>query len=214
MEVDIIRAAFKAVGLRTEFVYLPNLRLPVEFSQGSVDCVCANVAYDLAADSGREAHRSDVTIEYQNYVVTLGDEAEVITKLEDMSDMSVLAFNNAVKYLGPEFAAMAENNPQYQELADQQLQVRMLYSRRVNAVVSDKRIFLYWRSKLRESAVGKSLDLTPEVVFHPIFEPAPRNLFFRAEPLRKLFNEGLSLIRKGGVFEAIIDRYVGAEMNG
>lgn len=209
MEVDLIRESFALAGLDAKFVYLPNLRLPVAFANGEVDCVCANAAYDLADDSGREVFGSPVTIAYQNYAISLGKSHFTIESLDDLKDKRVLGFNNATKYLGPGFAAMAKANPRYTELADQALQVRMLYSGRVDVVVSDKRIFLWWRSLLRRSDIAHTLELDRPPVFHPIFPPASRRLHFGKSETRDAFNRGFGLFRAGAGLEALSRRYLG-----
>lgn len=213
IEVDTIREAFKAVGYDVQFVYLPNLRLPVAFGSGTVDAVATNASYDLAADSGAPAYYSDVTVVFRNYAVSLKKSSFSINSTGDLADKSVLGFNNAVKYLGKEYAAMAESNSKYSELADQALQVRMLFSGRVDVVISDKRIFHYWRKMLSRSSVADAVALDQKVEFHPIFPSAPRHVGFRNEKLRELFNEGLNSLRQSGTLASIETRYAGIEIN-
>jgi len=211
VEVDIIREAFRAVGHDAAFVYLPNLRLPLAFAQGTVECVAVNAAYDLAGDSGRAAYSSDITVVFQNYAVTLQKSHVSIASIQDLGGKKVLAFNNASKYLGPEFAAMAKSNPGYRELADQSLQVRMLYSKRVDSVISDKRIFTYWRNKLVRLFLSDTMDISQPLVFNAIFPPAPRHVAFGDSDMRDAFNLGLAAIKKNGVFDAIEAKYIGIE---
>lgn len=211
VEVDIIREAFKAVGHEAEFVYLPNLRLPVAFADGIVDCIASNAAYDLATDSGVPAYYSDVTVVFQNYAITLDKNGFTINSISDLADKSVLGFNNAIKYLGEEYAAMAEANERYSELADQALQVRMLFSGRVDVVVSDMRIFRYWRKLLIRSSVADAISLDQRMAFHPIFSAAPRHVGFRDDTMRDLFNKGLAILKKSGAVAAIEKRYSGIE---
>lgn len=212
VEVDVIREALRVVGFEAEFIYLPNLRLPIAFADGSVDCVAANSGYDLTADSGVQAHYSDITVVFQNFAVTLEHRGLRVGSIRDLAGKTVLGFNNAAKYLGEEFAAMAAVNETYSELADQALQVRMLYSGRVDAVISDKRIFLYWRKQLVDSRDAEAVSLDAHVVFHPIFSPSPRHVGFRDERLRTLFNQGLHILRANGALRAIEERYAGVEV--
>lgn len=212
VEVDIIREAFKLAGHEAEFLYLPNLRLPVAFAEGHVDCVATNAAYDLGGDSGRPAYCSRTTVVFQNMAVSLEKNGFAIASIGNLTDKRVLAFHNAAKYLGREFAAMAEANPQYSELADQALQVRMLYSGRVDVVVSDQRIFFYWRKQMARSLMAERVDMRLRVVFHAIFPPSPRHVAFRDATLREQFNEGLASLRQCGGDRVIEARYAGVEM--
>jgi polar amino acid transport system substrate-binding protein len=211
IEVDVIREVFKLEGYDVDFVYLPNLRLPLAFEEGSVDCIASNAFYDLRKDSGREAFYSDTTVVFRNYAITLKKRAFDIQRSVDLSDKSVLGFNNAVKYLGSEFAAMVGLNALYSEVDDQSIQVRMLYSGRVDVVVTDKRIFIYWRKKLAESSMSKSIDLHQEIVFAPIFAKAPRHVAFGSTALRDDFNKGLATLKARGAIDAIVAKYVGVE---
>ncbi len=208
LEVDIVREAFAKVGHTVKFLYLPNLRIPVEFAQGNVDCIVANVAYDLEKDSGRKEYHSQPTIAYQNFAITLEENALSIESIADLDGLKVLGFNNATKYLGPEFAVMALRNPDYSELADQSLQVGMLFSGRVQVVVSDKRVFLWWK-KLKENSLAAELDLSLPLAFSPVFPPASRCVFFAAPGDRDAFDEGLDELRKSGRFDAVIESYSG-----
>lgn len=209
LEVEVIRQAFGYMGHEVEFVYLPNLRLPVAFAQGKVDCVATNAAYDIGTDSGRKAYASGLTVVMRNSAITLPRAGIVLERVADLTPHSVLAFNNAPKYLGPEFTAMVMENRRYAELADQSLQVKMLYSGRVQVVVSDRYIFLWWRKILQNSTLAESLDLTPMPLFHDIFPPAPRCVFFSSSSLRDTFNLGLDQLRKRGEFDALVYRYIG-----
>lgn len=214
LEVDIIRESFRAMEIEPVFVYLPNLRLPIAFASGEVDCVAVNAAYDLARDAERAVYDSVETVVFQNFAVSLDGFGLAVDSIEDLADKKVLAFANAGKYLGPEFKAMIRANPRYSELADQALQVRMLYSRRVDVVITDRRIFHYWRKQLVKSPVAQSVNLNQRVVFSAIFPPAPRHVAFREQGLRDLFDRGLSAIRESGLFDELVDRYVSVEHAG
>lgn len=213
VEVDAIREAFKAVGHEAVFVYLPNLRLPVELGEGGIDCVASNAAYDISNDAGVKVYPSDTTVIFQNYAVSLTKNDLDIPTVSSLGDKRVLGFNNARKYLGSQFARMADANRQYSELADQALQVRMLYSGRVQVIISEKRIFLYWRKKLAESPVSSTINLADAVTFSPIFASAPRNISFSSRELRDAFNAGLSTIKANGAFDAVVSKYIGVELS-
>jgi len=211
MEVDTIRMALEAAGHRAIFVYLPNLRLPIAFAEDAVDGVATNVAYDLAKDSKCTAYGSDNTVTMQNYAISLERRELVIPSIEALSAHKVMAFNNAAKYLGPVYAAMVRNNNFYSEHADQSLQVRMLFTGRVDVIVSGKRIFQYWRRKLRASSMLESVNLSQPVRYSPIFQPSPRHVAFKDSDLRDDFNRGLSIIKQSGAFDAITEKYVGVD---
>ena len=211
LEVDLIRAAFRAVGLEARFVYLPNLRLPMALAEGEVDCLATSVGYDMAERTGRPVFYSAPTVTFRNYAVTLTERALHINSIADLAGYVVLGFQDAANYLGPEFAAMAKGNDLYSELSDQSLQVRMLFSRRVDAVISERRVFLYWRNRLKGSPAGEAVDLDRDVTFHPIFPAQNRQVVFVEESLCGEFDKGMAALRESGSFDRIVRAYDGAE---
>jgi len=211
LEVDLIRAAFRAAGVRARFVYLPNLRLPMALAEGDVDCLATSKGYDMAERIGRPVFYSAPTVTFRNHAVTLADRDLYIHSIVDLAGYLTLGFQDAASYLGPEFAAMTRGNDLYSELCDQSLQVRMLFSGRVDAVISEKRVFLYWRNRLRTSPAGRAVDLDQAVAFHPIFPAQNRRVVFVGKSLRDLFDKGMAAIRKSGSFGRIVRAYDRAE---
>ena len=208
MEVDIIREALAEAGHRAVFVYLPNPRLVLDLGKGDLEGVAVNSAYNLAAEAGYPVFRSDTTLSYRNYAITRRDDDIVINSLEDLRGKCITAFFNASKYLGPEYADVVRGNECYRELGDQSLHVGMLYAGRTDVLISDKWIFFYWRNKLAASVKSRGLDLSQPVVFHPIFPPSPRSVFFMDKRLCDDLDRGLKILRKRGGVKAIMAKYV------
>lgn len=207
LEVDIIREAFKAEGHTAVFVYLPPLRFPTAFSEGRIDAVASNDNYDLESLSGRRVFSSSPTVVYQNYAISLKKDGLRIDSVEDLSDKSIIAFQNSMYYLGDEYARMAIRNPEYKELSNQALQVRMLYSGRADVVVTDGMIFHYWLNQVRETDMALPLDLDQAVVFSPIFPSAPRCVSFGSSMMRDTFERGLEAIKANGIYDDLVERF-------
>jgi polar amino acid transport system substrate-binding protein len=211
LEVDVIRAAFRASGLEAQFVYLPNLRLPLALAEGDVDCLATSVGYDMAERTGRPVFYSVPTLTFRNYAVSLAGRHLQIGSIADLDGYVVLGFQDAANYLGPEFAAMAGGNDLYSELSDQSLQVRMLFSGRVDVVISEKRVFLYWRNRLKNSPAGRAVDLDQAVKFSPIFPAQDRQVVFVEKSRCDCFDKGLAAIRESGSYDRIVRAYDRAE---
>lgn len=211
LEIDVIRESLARAGHEVTFVYLPNLRLPIEYAQGNVDCVVANADYDLVKDSGRKGFSSNNTIAYQNAAISVESCSCNIRSIADLSRYRVLGFNNATKYLGARYVDAVSRNQQYSELADQALQVRMLLTGRVDVVVSDVRIFKWWFKQLKKHALPVNIDVEQRLVYHEVFPPAYRNVTFVKKADRDDFNRGLEELRATGRLDAIIEEYVGVE---
>jgi polar amino acid transport system substrate-binding protein len=211
LEVDLIRAAFRAAGMEAKFIYLPNLRLPLALAEGDVDCLATSDGYDMAGRIGRPVFYSAPTVTFQNYAVSLAARELYIHSIGDMTGYVLLGFQDAASYIGPEFEAMTRGNDLYSELSDQSLQVRMLFSGRVDVVISERRVFLYWRNRLKSSPAGLAVDLDQEVTFHPIFTAQKRQAAFTDRSLRDAFDRGLAAIRESGSFGRIVRAYDRAE---
>jgi len=209
VEVAIIQEALAAAGHSPVFVYLPNLRLPMELARGNLDAVAANMAYDLGRETGLPVFHSAETIAYHNYAITLAEKGVAVNSLLDLRGHRVLAFQNAHKYLGREFREVTSVLPGYRELADQSLHAGMLYADRTDILISDKRIFYYWRKKLAESPQAGGLKLDRPLTFHDVFPPSPRAVFFMDRELRDDFDRGLAVIRERGVIQALCLEYLG-----
>ncbi|WP_316896873.1 transporter substrate-binding domain-containing protein [Pseudodesulfovibrio indicus] len=214
LEVDVIREAFKAAGVSVEFSFLPNLRLPIAFAERDVDCLALSVGYDLEKVAGRRVYGSKPTIAFRNHVVSLASRHLRFDSLEDLKGLVVLGFQDACNYLGPEFADYARGNDLYSELSDQALQVRMLFSGRVDAVISERRVFLYWRDRLESTPVARAVDLDQDVVMAPLFPEQARQVVFGTPSLCQRFDQGLAAIRASGLYDEILKRYDTAEYGG
>ncbi|WP_319471059.1 transporter substrate-binding domain-containing protein [uncultured Pseudodesulfovibrio sp.] len=209
LEVEIIREALRAAGHEADFVFLPNMRFTIEFAQGNVDGIAVNTEFDLAADSGRPSFGSRTTVVYNNYAIFLKKRKISVNSIADLAGLNVLGFNNATKFLEPEFAALMEDNPLYLEVTDQSRQVLMLFNKRVDVVVADKLIFNYWLTRLIRLGAVELLDMRKRLEFARIFAPAPRSVQFADQTLRDDFDRGLSEIIRNGLRDAIENRYGG-----
>ncbi len=198
MELDIVREALKMSGHTIEPVYLPFARVTKSLEDKQVDA-----ALTVTEASGiANVHFSEPHITYQNVAVSLADKSLQIQSVADLSNHSVIAFQNAVKYLGPDFANMASANKRYSEKAKQSKQITMLFGGRVESVVMDINIFKYFR------AAEKQVDTSSQVNIHEIFPPTHYKVGFLNASHRDQFNEGLKKLKASGQYDAIIKSYV------
>ncbi len=207
IEVDIIKRAFQAVGYTAHFYYIPNGRIPFFLKNGSVDGVATNNSYDIEAQIGLAMFPTHTTVTYQNFAIAFKNNQFLIETMDDLADKKVVAFQNAARYLGPAYAAMAKKNNRYREHALQHLHVKQLYADRVDVVVSDRRIFMYWREVAKNRGELKKRNVDRELSFYSIFPEAPRNLQLREQDISNDFNAGLKVIRQSGMYQQIINRY-------
>jgi len=197
IEMDIVREALRDRGYAIKAKYVPFARVRRELMNREVDG-----ALTINPDSGIEAFYSDEHLVCQNVVVTLKNNAFQVHEMGDLKDKSVLAFQDATLYLGKEFAAMADQNPKYKEIAKQEVQINLLYTNRVDAIVLDKNIFYHHRKH------NDMVDTSQEIDIWRIFPPTTFSVAFVDETVRDDFNEGLKQLRESGRYDEIVKKYI------
>ncbi len=197
IEMDIVREALGGKGYVIQAKYVPFGRVKRELMDGEVDA-----ALTINPDSGIEAFYSDEHLICQNVVVTLQKNHFRIRSVDDLKERSVLAFQDARLYLGKAFASMASHNDRYKEIAKQELQINLLYTDRVDAIVLDKNIFSYYRNR------NDMVDVSQPVDVWQIFPPTPFRVAFMNRQVRDDFNEGLKRLRESGRYDEIVRKYI------
>ena len=197
--VDIVRTALEASGHKVTPVCAPIERCFKMFAERQVDGTTI-----IQESSGLKAEYSDAFMQYYNRAFALKSRNLVIRNVADLKDKSVVAFQNADKYLGADFARAIAGNPQFKEMAQQEAQVHMLLLGRIDVAVMDESIFRYYRQKL---IAEHKADPAQEVVGNDIFPPTPYKAAFIAPRILDDFNKGIAAMRKDGRYEAIYRKY-------
>lgn len=198
--VDIVRASLEPAGYTLQPVYVPIGRGFELFAAKRVDGTAI-----IRENSGLKASYSDDFMQYHNYVFALKSRHYRLQKLADLKDKSILAFQNAGKYLGEAFGKAVADAPGYKEIANQETQTQMLLLGRVDVVVMDESIFRYYREKLiAEGKVARSVEYEA----FDLFPPTPYKTAFTDARVRNDFNRGLAAIRRNGRYDAIYRKYI------
>jgi polar amino acid transport system substrate-binding protein len=197
IDYEIANQAFAAAGYKMVVLQFPQARGLAMFRAGQLDGL-------LSIDRGIGGNDffSDPYVTYQNVAITLASRHIRLARIEDLAKYSVAAFQNANAVLGESFKLLATGHPQYKEYAQQIQQDKMLYSGRVDVVIGDRLIFLYYSKRL-----DPAINSDQEVEFHAIFPPNPRLAVFRDREARDKFNAGLKIIRHNGTYDAILRKY-------
>ena len=197
LELDIVREALGVEGYTVKTKFVPFARVKRELMAKKVDG-----ALTITPASGIVTFYSDEHIVCENVVVSLKSQSFDIKKTEDLAGKRVVAFQDATRYLGDTFERMAKDNPDYREIADQMLQINLLFSGRSDAIVLDKNIFNYHRKH------NDRVDTTQPVNIWHIFDPSPFRVAFTDKAVRDDFNEGLRRLRESGRYQEIMEKYV------
>jgi len=198
MELDIVQTVFENLGHTVKPVYVPFARVVKHLDQGKVDG-----AITINENSGiQNVFYTDSHITYQNVAVSLKSNNYKIDTISDLEKYRILAFQNATKYLGDEFAKMASDNPKYKETAKQKAQIPMLFLDRTQSLVLDINIFKYFRKNNTDH------DVSAPVTIHEIFPKTHYRTALVNEKLRDDFNLELAKLRASGKYKKIISNYV------
>lgn len=201
LEADIVREALAYKGHEVEFRYLPLRRIVHAMNTDLLDG-----AMHLKKDLPIKGFFGDPMIEYHNYAITQVKGSLELDKIADLKGHRVVAFQNAYKYLGVDYQQAIDAAPNYSEMSNQELQVRMLAANRVDVVIADYRIFLHFKKRF-EKETAQSLA----VKFHPLFKPNIYCAAFKSQQIRDDFNTGLKWLRETGRYEEIALRYLNAD---
>ena len=199
MELDIVKEALIFKGYELEFVYLPLLRVSKYLKQKGIDCgltMSSNIA------DAKNIYYSDSHITCQNAAITLESRRLKIRSAKDMIGKKVCTFQNAAKYLGPDFVEASKKGLRYREISELNNFIPMLFQGTTDIVISDIFLFKYYRKN------DKRTDTTASVTIHKIFSPKMLNVGFIDEKVRNDFNDGVRHLRKTGRYDEIIKKYI------
>lgn len=203
LKLDIIRKAFEGAGHDIKIVYAPYGRAYDLFERGKVDAIMSPAA--PIVDFG---FLSEPLVSFHNVVISLQKKGfPKDLPLSFLQDKSIVAFQKASLLLGGDFANLVKDNPLYEEIGRQHLQLNLLFLREVDFIVMDQSIFgYYWRQAVEHDFPSDSRFLQ-KVQYHEFFDISEYRYLFRSQEHRDLFDKGLARIKKDGSYDAILKKY-------
>jgi polar amino acid transport system substrate-binding protein len=189
-EKEIIEAAFMTQNIEVRFQILSYSRLIFEFENKRLD-FASPIAFEIPG-----AFYTDKYLPFRDVAVTLKAKNTKIDQMSDLTGKSLVAYQQAEKVIGPEFSVLVRKG-KYQELAERDLQIKMLFDGRVDVVVGESRI----SSCLAEKYYGKN-----SVSIHPVFKQVPYGGAAWDKDLVDQFQNGLKAIKQSGVYQNILNR--------
>jgi polar amino acid transport system substrate-binding protein len=200
---DIIKETLEPAGYSIKHVYVPYARRLVTYKHGEVDAVC-DVNPNIIKDSNLDGFMSVIAYAYENVGVSLKKNGYSFSKISDLADYSVVAWQGAKEAIGGEYADMADKNKKYRELARQELQIKMLYAGRADVIQLDRQIFKYFRKKVSEE--GK-IDTSQPVDIFPLFGKNECGFFFRDQTVQVTFDKNFEILKESGRYDKIFEKY-------
>ncbi|WP_448548745.1 substrate-binding periplasmic protein [Thalassotalea fusca] len=202
ISIDIVSQALASEGVTVIPYYIPFTRMASVLNQESVDAV--------AMVEGRKIKNgcySDITTYFSTSLISLEKSNFQLSRIDELIDKRTLAFQDASKIF-PDLKLLAEKSSQYQEIANQENQVALLFKERVDFIVVDENIFHFWRHALTK------VDSSKPVVFHEldlissIQVKSPTRVVFKEQSSCDAFNNGLAKLVESGEYQHIIDSYI------
>lgn len=196
IEVDIVQHIL--AGYLLHFVQLPFKELEVAVTQKRADVVVSVQGVEEGA------FYSKAFISFANYAISKKAAGLNITRVADLENHRVLAWQDAYLELGPAFRELfAPESPQrqnYVEVANQREQVRLFWKSKDAVTVIDRSIFSYLSGEM-----GHAMR---EVILHALF-PAVSSfkVGFKDATVRDAFDRGLTELCQNGKYAKVLTRY-------
>ena len=196
IEIDIIKHALEKAQLGPLTLhFLSNRRAEAQLRQGKI-----SGAINIPKESGLEGYYSEPLLYFENVAISLAEHNFSIELFSDLHGKSILAFQNAKNYLGPDYAKAITKALSYDEVVNQYAQIDHLMKGWVDVIVLEKRIFQYY---LHTFAMNQGRQTKP-VTIHALWPPSPRHVVFTDSQLRERFNQGLAELKKTPRYKALL----------
>lgn len=198
MQLDIVRAAFASVNKEVDFIHVPFGRTVTAYQRLNADGIVTVLPdYDHPSLS-----ISIPFITYQNVAVSLLESQLDIDNIQSLSGKSIIAFQNARKFLGEDFNQVISYSLDYREIAEQMQQIDMLFLHRTEVIILDINIFKYFIANNVSGRYAQAFNV------HYIFAERQYSAAFKSEKNKNLFNQGIKTIKEQGTYQLIMDRYL------
>ena len=126
----------------------------------------------------------------------------IIDDIKSLSGKSMVAFQNAKKYLGEDFNKIIKYSMDYREVAEQMKQIELLFLHRTEVIILDINIFKYLLKHNTTARVSQPFKV------HYIFNERQYSAAFKSEKNRDVFDEGIKTMKEQGTYQIIVDKYL------
>ena len=163
--------------------------------------------FDLVATiapTNKKLFYSDNFTSYDNYVVTRKEDHLKINSIEDLQTIRFVVWHGAYNELDDKFYKLFNkingiSRYSYNETLFQIDDLKMFFSKKVDAIIIDKKIFNWYKMNIKD---------TGDYTFHNIFKHKNRYpVAFRSKELRNKFNKELKKYIKAGKYKEIVKFY-------
>jgi polar amino acid transport system substrate-binding protein len=204
IEIDLMRAVLGRAGYAVQVRAVSKNRLLLSVANREVD-----VAATVQGSDDSQVYFSDDLVEFSNVVISRKSSELKIDRLEDLDKVRFVIWNRGWGDLGPVFEskykpdARGRFRPNYYQSTTQDMQARVFWLGRVDAIVIDRVIFAWYKREL-----SSTLDVQDELVIHNIFKSGTWfKAAFHDRAVRDRFNAALRSMKGDGSYQRILDKY-------
>tara|TARA_R110002126_G_scaffold63511_3_gene162673 strand:- start:764 stop:1468 length:705 start_codon:yes stop_codon:yes gene_type:complete len=189
IDVEIIRHIFTKLGYKTEFHLLGYNRLIKEFNEGKFD-VASPAAFP--ADKG---HLTAAYLPFQDVAVSVEANKLTINQMDDLKAKNIIAYQFASSVLGDEFATVIKD-ANYLEVAERELQLKLLVHDRTDVVIGERRLLTY---------IARNLFPDVGLAIHPVFNTQSYGAIIKDQKLQQQFDSELANMQASGLYQKILN---------
>jgi len=196
-ELELIQQILTMIGKAPEFIFIPYGRSEKMLALPDIDAVMTVNKHIFP----NIETLSKNYINYQNVAISLKENAVSINSIADISHYSIASFQIAHKILGVEFAEAVTNSPIYIQVVDQEKQLELLFLGRVEVVVMDLKIFLYYLNKLKLN------ERENDIKVHHVFPINPYSMAFKNADDVSAFNQAMKKYKMTADYQKLLEKY-------
>jgi polar amino acid transport system substrate-binding protein len=196
-ELELIQQILSNMNEIPEFIFIPYGRSEKMLEIPEIDAVITvNKQIFPYNDNLSESY-----ITYQNVAISLKKNAITLNNIADIAHYSIASFQLSDKVLGEEFAKAVASSPMFIQVVNQQKQFELLLLGRVDVLVMDIKIFLYFFDKLDITLEKSDID------FHKIFPLNPYRIAFKSNKKMKAFNQAMREYKASKKYQELKAKY-------
>lgn len=197
LEIEIINTVFADTPYTPQFIQFPRMRMIQMFASKNIEGV-------LTQNNGLQGKGciTDWYIKHQNVGMTRSNRDIKLDGLQNISNLSIITFDGAREFIGPNFASEARKSPRYIESSDQNIHVSLLYLGYFDLAIGDE-----WILKLAQLNQKHKSDNFQPLTTHRILPSTLYAARFHEQKVCEAFNASLARLRESGQYQAIVDRH-------
>lgn len=197
IELDIIERVLSDMGHTVQWRFCPPARF-VEMLEEKGISGAIRLKQNVKMPG---VHFTDPYIKFQNVAISLAANKYKIASISDLKIHSLVTFQRALKYLGPEFFSMIKSRGKipYLEVSEQKRQVKLIKSGRFDVAILEREIFKFYNRKTGKPA---------SIIIHELFGSAKYSAGFKDKEFVKVFNKTFLLLQQSGEIKKIHDKYM------